>query len=202
MSILFADSKTRENLMRAFAGESQARNRYTIAAEQAKKEKLHAISKVFEFTAEQERAHAKVFYELLKESSGQSVRIDGTYPTDVYDNTQKLLRSAQHNELQEYENVYQSFGNTAKEEGFERASGAFFSIAEIERVHAERFGTLAGLLEDNHMHTKIEGGKWMCLNCGYIYDGTEAPQYCPVCHHDRGFFIPLEMSPFNTALKK
>ena len=103
MGVPFAESQTKENLMRAFAGESQARNRYTFAAEQAKKEKLQAVEKIFLFTADQERAHAQVFYEHLRELAGSSIFVDGGYPVDVYENTLKLLQLAQHNEYQEYE---------------------------------------------------------------------------------------------------
>lgn len=198
MSILFSESKTCENLMRAFAGESQARNRYTIAAEQAKKENLYAVSKVFEFTADQECAHAKVFYDLLEELSGKSIKIDGSYPVDIYPDMKAQLGAAQHNELEEYSDVYPSFGKTAEEENFITAASAFYQIAEIEKIHADRFGALKELLENNHMYARIDGGKWMCLNCGHIYEGTDVPPICPVCKHDKGFFIPFKMSPYNS----
>ena len=200
-SISFAESKTMENLMRAFAGESQARNRYTFAAARAKKENFYAVSEVFLFTAEQERAHAKVFYDLLSEMSGKNIEIDGSYPVDIYDNTVKLLRAAQHNEFQEYDDVYKNFGDVAKEEGFLQIASAFYQIAEIEKIHGERFGMLAELLENNQMYVNVGKNKWMCLNCGYIYEGTDVPPVCPVCKHDKGYFIPSELSPyFNKSL--
>ena len=121
MGVEFRSSETRENLMRAFAGESQARNRYTFGAEQARKEKQQAIAQVFLFTAEQELAHAKVFYQHLKELSGETIRIDGGYPVDLADNLAELLRMAQHNEYEEHDDVYQRFGDKAKEEGFLRS---------------------------------------------------------------------------------
>ena len=105
----FMDSKTRENLMRAFAGESQARNRYTFAASAARKEKLEAVARVFEFTADQERAHAKVFYDLLLPSAGQNIAIDGNYPIDLSDKTLDLLKAARHNEYEEFEHDYAAF---------------------------------------------------------------------------------------------
>ena len=118
MSINFSESRTKDNLMRAFAGESQARNRYTFAAGQAKKEGLDAVSEIFSFTAGQEKEHAEIFYNFLCEMSGKNIEIDGKYPVDIYDNTVKLLRAAEHNEYEEYNDVYKTFGEIAKEEGF------------------------------------------------------------------------------------
>src|SRR5699024_3331035 len=114
MSVNFSESKTKENLMRAFAGESQARNRYTIAAERAEKEGMYTIADVFRYTADQERAHAERFYDLLKDLSGETIHIDGTYPIDQQDSLEGLLRAAEHNEHEEYADVYQAFGDTAK----------------------------------------------------------------------------------------
>ena len=122
MAIDFLESKTKVNLMRAFAGESQARNRYTIAAEAAKDQGFYAVQQIFLFTAEQERAHARRFYDLLKNISGNTVEIAGGYPVDHYDSVIELLRSAEYNELEEYGEVYQIFGKEAKEEGFIEAA--------------------------------------------------------------------------------
>ena len=149
MAVDFKSSKTKENLMKAFAGESQARNRYTIAAETAEKQNMQAISSIFRFTAEQERAHAQRFYELLREMEGTTVEICGGYPVDTYESILELLKSAEHNEMEEFEDVYQSFAIDAKEEGFLEAASAFFQIAEIEHIHAKRFGKLKSLLENN-----------------------------------------------------
>ena len=168
MAIDFKESKTRENLMRAFAGESQARNRYTIAAEAAKKQKLFAVNQIFLFTADQERAHAERFYDLLKSLSGTTIQIDGGYPVDHFDSVPELLKSACHNEMEEAEDVYQAFGNAAREEGFAEAAAAFFQIAEIERIHGKRFGKLAQMLENNQYFASEPGTEWMCLNCGHI----------------------------------
>ena len=129
MAIDFKESKTRENLMRAFAGESQARNRYTIAAEVAREQGLFAVNQVFLFTADQERAHAKRFYDLLKNLSGTTIHIDGGYPVDHFDSVIELLKAAEHNEMEEYEDVYQNFGDIAKEEGFIEVASAFYQIA-------------------------------------------------------------------------
>lgn len=196
MAIDFKESRTRENLMRAFAGESQARNRYTIAAETAREQKMHAISEIFLFTAEQERAHARRFYDLLKNLSGTTIAIDGGYPVDHFDNVTDLLRAAEHNEMEEAEDVYQNFGNVAKEEGFLEVAAAFFQIAKIEAVHARRFGKLAEMLENNWYYECEKSEKWMCLNCGHIHQGKLVPETCPVCRKDRGYFIPVELAPY------
>ena len=134
----FFESETKENLMRAFAGESQARNRYTIAAEKAREKGMNTIADVFLYTADQERAHAERFYELLKEFTGSTIQIDGTYPVDQQDTLEELLRAAEHNEKEEFEDVYPAFGSTAKAEGFLEAASTFFQIAEIEHTHQER----------------------------------------------------------------
>lgn len=196
MAINFNESRTKENLMRAFAGESQARNRYTIAARTAQKQGMYAVSQIFLFTADQERAHAERYYELLKKSAGETIRIDGGYPVAHFDSVEKLLRSAEHNELEEYDNVYPAFGNIAKEEGFIEEATAFYQIAEIEKVHAERFGKIAMLLENNRYYESPEEEEWMCLNCGHIFHGRLVPNVCPVCHYEKGYFIPADLAPF------
>ena len=142
MAVNFSESMTKENLMRAFAGESQARNRYTIAAERAEKEGMLTIAEIFRYTADQERAHAERFYDLLKDLSGETIHIDGSYPVDQQDSLTGLLRAAEHNEHEEFADVYQAFGKTAKEEGFSEAASAFLQIAEIEHIHEQRFGRL------------------------------------------------------------
>ena len=146
MSIAFEQSETRLNLLRAFAGESQARNRYTFAAGLAKKKNLQVIEGIFTFTANQERAHAKVFYNLLQSVSGENLRIDGTYPVELYPELLQHLRSAQHNEYQEWDHDYKGFAKAAKEEGFEEISHTFSMISEIEKTHGDRFGQFAQLL--------------------------------------------------------
>lgn len=192
MGIQFQDSQTKENLMRAFAGESQARNRYTFAAEDARKQELYAVGYVFEFTADQERAHAERFYELLKSMAGETIQICGGYPIDKQATMIELLESSRHNEIEEAEDVYIAFGNTAKEEGFLEIASAFFQIAEIERKHAERFGKLEAMLKaKTYFEDKEESGSWMCLNCGHIHTGKKVPGVCPVCRHNKGYFIPL-----------
>lgn len=196
MSVLFENSETKENLMRAFAGECQARMRYDFAAEAAKKQNQQAIQKVFLFTAEQEKAHAEIFYNYLKDFTPQNIGVMGGYPVTLTDSVLKLLRYAQHNETQEYNDVYRAFGDKAKEESFDRIAASFYNIAEIERCHAERFGKLADYLENNHLLVSDVECGWMCLNCGHIYTGLQVPQQCPVCQHDRGYFIRMELAPY------
>lgn len=198
MSITFEKSETKGNLMRAFAGESQARNRYQFAAGQARKEGLYVVEAVFNFTASQEQAHAKVFYNHLAELAGQNIEVDGKYPVDVYQNSIKLLRAAQHNEYEEHDDVYKHFGEVAKQEGFTQVASSFEMIAGIEKVHGDRFGNLADLLENNKLFIADAAVNWMCLNCGYIYSGKEVPPKCPVCSHDKGFFIRLELAPYTS----
>ena len=194
MSVNFSESKTKENLMRAFAGESQARNRYTIAAERAEDGGMLTIADVFRYTADQERAHAERFYGLLKDLSGETVHIDGSYPIDRQDTLPELLRAAEHNEHEEYTDVYQAFGDTAKEEGFLEAASAFYQIAEIEHVHEKRFGALADMLGSNRYYHTEQVSMWMCTNCGYIHEGQAAPKVCPVCRHEQGYFLPYAMA--------
>lgn len=196
MAINFSESKTRENLMRAFAGESQARNRYTIAAEIAKEQKMYAVNQMFLFTADQERAHAARFYELLKSLSGTTIQIDGGYPVDYSDSVTELLKSAKHNEMEEFNDVYPSFAQVAKEEGFLEVASAFQQIARIEKIHGERFGKLAELLEKNLYYESDEEQEWMCLNCGHIHRGKKVPEVCPVCRHPKGYFIPVSLAPY------
>ena len=196
MSVSFDQSETRLNLMRAFAGESQARNRYTFAAGLAKRKNLHVIEAVFTFTADQERAHAKVYYDLLESLSGKNIQIDGTYPVDIFPGVLEHLRAAQHNEYQEWDHDYRHFAEIAKQEEFPEISHIFSSIADIEKTHGDRFGRFADLLEQDKLFVSDVQCKWMCLNCGQIIDATMAPAVCPVCKHPQGYFIRWEMAPF------
>ena len=196
MAIEFKNSETRKNLMRAFAGESQARNRYCIAAGVAKNKNLYVIEAVFKFTAEQEREHAKIFYNHLKELAGEVVEIDGSYPVDISDSVAELLKFAQRNEYEEHDEVYKSFADTAQNEGFSAVAATFRKIAEIEKTHGDRFGKFAELVEKNKLFVSSVDCKWMCLNCGHIHKGEKLPEKCPVCSHDKGYFIRLNMAPY------
>ena len=199
MSVAFDQSQTRLNLMRAFAGESQARNRYTFAAGLARKKNLYVLESVFTFTADQEKAHAKVFYNLLEQVSGQSLQVDGTYPVELFPDILDHLRSAQHNEYQEYSHDYAGFAKTAREEGFPEIAHIFTMIAGIEKIHGDRFGQFAQLMEQDRLFVSDAEVKWMCLNCGHVFTGTEAPRLCPVCQHDQGYFIRLELAPYGAG---
>ena len=151
MSISFENSMTKENLMRAFAGESQARNRYTMAASQAKKEGLGVIEAVFTFTANQEREHAEIFYKHLSQVTETSIAIDGSYPVDISQDVAKLLRFAQHNEFEEHEDVYKAFEEKAREEGFQEIAASFRMIGAVEKTHGDRFALFADLLEQKKL---------------------------------------------------
>ena len=189
-------SQTEENLMRAFAGESQARNRYTIAAATTKKNNLHVIESVFTFTANQEREHAEIFYNFLKECTGSSIFIDGGYPVDVYDDVYSLLDAAMKSEHEEHDDVYKNFGEIAEQEGFLSIAQAFKAIGAIEKTHGDRFGHFAKLIKDNQLFLSETDTSFVCLNCGHVHTGKEVPDKCPVCQHDRGYFIRQELMPW------
>ena len=195
----FKNSETKTNLMRAFAGESQARNRYTIAATQAKEEKLYVVEAVFQFTADQEREHAEIFYKHLSELAGENIAIEGAYPVDLAKDISKLLRMAQHNEYEEHDDVYKNFAKKAEEEGFLEVAASFNMIAEIEKTHGDRFGQFADWLEQGKLFVSDAKTAWMCMECGNIYYGTQVPEACPVCHNDKGYFIRLELAPYTTV---
>lgn len=196
MAVDFKNSETKDNLMRAFAGESQARNRYTFAAGQARQQNQAAVAQVFLYTADQEKEHAEIFYKHLKELAGETIHVDGGYPVDITENLAELLRMAQHNEYEEHDDVYKKFGDKAKEEGFDKVARSFHMIAEIEKTHGDRFGKFAKWMEENKLYVSDVKTGWICLNCGYICETKEAPKKCPVCEHDQGYFIRLELSPF------
>ena len=196
----FHESQTKINLMRAFAGESQARNRYTLAAEQARDADLHVIEAIFTFTANQEKEHAEIFYNHLSRLAGETVFIDGGFPVDINRSVAALLRAAEHNEYEEYTDAYKSFGSTAKEEGFHEIASSFLTIAEIEKTHGDRFAAFAELLEQNKLFVSDVSCKWICLNCGHIHEGTAAPEACPVCRHNKGFFLRLSLAPYTEKM--
>ena len=196
MPVDFKKSETLQNLMRSFAGESQARNRYTFAASLCKQQKLQVVANVFTFTAGQEKEHAEVFYDLMKEAAGETIHIDGGYPVDTTNDVVQLLRRAQHNEYEEFDPVYAGFADTARKEGFPEVAASFQQIAKIEQTHGNRFCQFADLLEAGKLFVSDVKCAWMCLNCGHIHEGLQAPKVCPVCSHDQGFFIRLEMAPY------
>ena len=192
----FKESETKTNLMRAFAGESQARNRYTFAAEIAKKQGLYVIEAIFNFTANQELAHANVFMKHLSEVSGENIEADGTYPVEVTNSVVELLENAAHNEFEEFDNVYKTFAETAEREGNIAVANSFKNIAKIEKTHSERFKMFAELLKQNKLFVCDIECEWMCLNCGNIIHSKNAPEICPVCNHEKGYFVRLELAPY------
>lgn len=190
------DSQTKENLMRAFAGESQARNRYTFAAELAMQNNLYVIKKVFDLTASQEKEHAEVFYSYLREFEGQEITIDdASYPINTSENIEVQLHNALENETKESDEVYRNFGDIALKEGFNQIAGKFYMIADVEKIHAMRFQRFYDLLKEGKLFASDVKTGWMCLNCGYVIESTTAPQNCPICDSSQGYFIRLSLCP-------
>lgn len=201
----FRESRTRENLMRAFAGESQARNRYTFAASAAKSAGLHWVERVFQMTAEQEKEHAELLLKHLAQCEGENIRIEATYPVvNAAWTVDRLLRAAQRGEYEEAHDVYPAFAQAAREEGFVAVASTFEMIAAIEQTHGDRFGQLAARAETNRLFASEMETVWLCLNCGHVHVGMQAPPVCPVCKHAQGFFVRVEpgeiVAPRGTAL--
>jgi rubrerythrin len=169
-------TKTAENLMKSFAGEAQARTRYTYYASTAKKEGYVQISNIFMETAENEKEHAKRFFKFLNEDfKGESIEIkEASYPVNL--------------EHEEWSQLYSEFGKVAAEEGFPEISYVYEKIAEVEKHHEERYRKLLSNLENNSVFKKETVRRWKCNNCGYIYEGTSAPEKCPACAHPQGYF--------------
>lgn len=199
MKINFNESQTKINLMRAFAGESQARQRYYQSALIAQKQYLVSLERMFRFTAEQEEQHAIIFFNLLKEAAGQSIEITAGYPADAYTDIQQLLDSAAKAESDEFGIVYPDFALIAQNEGFNEAASKFKMIGEIENSHRARFEYYAKLWRDGMMfRSESTEERWMCLNCGHIHVGSEPPTACPVCGVKQGFFIREAEAPFTS----
>ena len=177
-----------------------ARNRYTFAASQAGKQNLHVIEAVFRFTADQEKEHGEIFYNHLKDLAGEKIMVKADYPVAPSDTVAQLLRAAQQTEFEEYDELYQFFGDVASNEGFMPVAESFYKIAEIEKTHGDRFGLFADLLEQGKLFVSDVDAAWMCLHCGHIYQGKTVPEECPVCHHNRGYFVRLELAPYTGNL--
>ncbi|MGN0373145.1 MAG: rubrerythrin [Enterocloster sp.] len=192
----FKNSETARNLMRAFAGESQARSRYTMAADLARFQNMPAVEAVFRYTADQEKEHARIFYEYLEPLDKETVFIDGGYPVDRESNTLAQLNAAAHNEFEEHDVVYRSFAETAQKEGYPEIAASFRMIAGIEKIHGERFQYLSDLLGAGALYKREKSTSWVCTNCGYVYEGKEPPRQCPVCHHEQGYFAGEELAPW------
>lgn len=191
----FRESRTRINLMRAFAGESQARNRYTFAASTARSAGLHWVERVFLLTAQQEKEHAELFLQHLAQCEGENIHIDAAYPVQNTAWTpDRLLRAAQHDEYEEAQRIYPAFAQTAKDEHFYAAASTFEQIAEIEQTHGDRFGQLARRAEEGMLFKSEQKVAWMCLNCGHVHYSNMAPPVCPTCKHVQGYFVRIEGS--------
>ena len=179
----FLQSVTVTNLARSFAGESQARNRYTFYAQQARMEKQEALARLFEQTAENERAHAQEFLEKIQkyaEKSPLNFRIDAGYPYDI-GNTAQNLQFAADGERDEYQNAYPGFAELAKKEGYAEIAQLWMRIAGIEQQHCRTFTVMHMQLTNGTLYHKEQPVSWRCLNCGYVHSGTEPWQICPVC---------------------
>jgi rubrerythrin len=172
----------------AFAGESQARNRYTYSASEAKKAGYEQISAIFLDTAENEKEHAKMFFKLLK---GGETEITAGYPAGVIGDTAANLKAAAAGENFEWTTLYQNFAEIAKQEGFTDAYQAFSQIAKAEKYHEARYRALLKNVQEGKVFKKDSTVKWHCRNCGYVHEGKEAPDKCPVCAHPKGFFEVL-----------
>ena len=187
--IKFRESRTAKNLMLSFAGESQARNRYTYFSRQAADDGYVQISDIFEETANQECEHALRFFKFF---NGGEMEFTGSFPSGVIKNTYDNLIAAAAGEKLEHSQLYPSFAKIAREEGFERAADTWDAISVSERQHEKRYLELAANIEAGRVFKRDAKVKWRCSNCGYIHEGTEAPERCPTCAHPQGWFIPVE----------
>ncbi len=178
-------TRTEKNLLAAFAGESQARMRYTYFASVAKKEGYEQISAVFTETAEQEKEHAKRFFKFLE---GGMVEITASYPAGVIGATAENLRAAAEGELEEHSILYPEFAKVAAEEGFPKIAAAFLAIATVEVEHEKRYRTLLARVEENKVFERNQEIEWQCRNCGYVTKGKKAPELCPACQHPKAYF--------------
>ncbi len=179
---------TEQNLLKSFAGESQARNRYTFFASVAKKEGYEQISGIFMETAEQEKEHAKKFFKYLE---GGDVTITASYPAGIISTTAENLKAAAAGEHEEWDILYADFAKVADEEGFPEIAETFRQIAKVEAEHERRYLKLLSRIEAGNFFVREEPTTWQCRNCGYVLEGTtEAPEKCPACAHPQAYFEP------------
>ncbi len=184
-------TKTEQNLLKAFAGESQARNRYTYFAGQAKKEGYEQIAAFFLETADNEKEHAKVFFKYLE---GGDVEILATYPAGVIADTLANLEEAAAGENMEWTTIYADFAKIARDEGFPEIAKSFEEIAKVEKFHESRYRKLANNVARETAFKKAEPVQWHCRNCGYVHEGPEAPDVCPACNHPKAYYELLAES--------
>lgn len=179
-------TETEKNLLKAFAGESQARNRYTYFASAAKKEGFEQISSIFTETADNEKEHAKRFFKFLE--SGEALEITAMYPAGKIGTTVENLKAAASGENEEWTELYPAFADKAQEEGFPEVAAAFRMIAKVEKEHEERYLKLAQNIENNEVFKKANKIRWKCRNCGYVHEADSAPEKCPACLHPKSYF--------------
>jgi rubrerythrin len=178
-------TQTEKNILTAFAGESQARNRYSYFASQAKKDGYVQISDIFDETANQEKEHAKRLFKLLQ---GGELEISASFPAGVIGTTLENLKAAAGGENYEWTEMYPGFAKTARDEGFEAIANIFDSITVAEKQHEKRYLDLAGNIEAGRVFKRKEKVVWRCRNCGYLHEGNEAPEVCPACAHEQAHF--------------
>ena len=178
-------TQTEKNLLASFAGESQARNRYTYFASKAKKEGYVQISAIFEETANQEKEHAKRFFKFLE---GGDVEITAAYPAGIIGTTLENLKASADGERHEHSDLYPAFAKTAREEGFDVIADVFDAVSVAEKQHEKRYRDLAANIEAGRVFTRPEDAVWRCRNCGYLHEGTSAPEECPACAHPQAHF--------------
>ncbi|MDD5432075.1 MAG: rubrerythrin family protein [Candidatus Omnitrophica bacterium] len=188
MSASIKGTKTEKNLLKAFAGESQARNRYTYFASAAKKEGFEQIANIFTETAENEKEHAKVFFKHLE---GGDVEITATYPAGMIKDTKTNLEEAAAGENMEWTTLYSDFAKTARDEGFPEVARSFEQISKVEKYHESRYRKLINNIVNGEVFKKKETVKWHCINCGYVVEGEAAPKECPACKHPQAYFEVL-----------
>ena len=182
-------TRTEQNLLKAFAGESQARMRYDYFAKQAKKEGLEQMSAIFAETALNEKEHAKRFFKFLE---GRMVEITATYPAGKIGTTLENLKSSADGENEEWTELYPAFADIAEEEGFKDVANVFRQIAKVEKAHEERYRALYNNLEDGRVFKRDGKIVWKCRNCGYLHEGKGAPKVCPACDHPQSYFEIME----------
>ena len=178
-------TQTEKNLLTAFAGESQARNRYTYFAGQARKEGFRQMEAIFLETANQEKEHAKRLFKFLE---GGSAEVTATFPAGVIGKTAANLEEAAGGEHYEWSEMYPGFAKTARDEGFPKVAAAFDAIAVAEKQHEKRYRALKANIEEGRVFTREEPVRWQCRNCGYVHESGEAPPECPACCHPRDHF--------------
>ncbi len=181
-------SETEKNLLKAFAGESQARNRYTYFSSVARKEGYEQISAIFQETADNEKEHAKIFFEHLEKSGGAEVEIIAGYPAGKIGTTKENLFASAEGEGAEWGKIYPHFAEIAKKEGFDDVADSFKQIGEVEEKHEGRYRKLLKNIKERRVFKRAEITKWKCRNCGYIHEGKEAPKICPACKHPQAFY--------------